>query len=247
VGSTEELSEAAAADVVASALALARAFSAGATMWCVAPQWPAHGRHVAVEFVHPVVVGTRALPAVCVDDPDLEAALRSVVRPGDVVTAVADAECAEVAPLLRRAAAWGLGTVWIGSGARPPAGAADHVLWVDDDDGLAPYDGRVTLRYHVLWEMTHVCFEHPGLLVERATECGDEGCITCSDEGVLGEIVTVGGGTEARVRTAKGVEVIDVALVGDVGPGDLVLVHAGTALLVVDRDEPPVGRPEASS
>ena len=51
-------------DLAAAALALARRFAAGATMWCVSPHWPSHGRHVAVEFVHPVIVGKRALPAV---------------------------------------------------------------------------------------------------------------------------------------------------------------------------------------
>ena len=57
--------------LAAAALALARRFAAGATMWCVAPQWPSHGRHVAVEFVHPVIVGKRALPAVSSRGPDL--------------------------------------------------------------------------------------------------------------------------------------------------------------------------------
>ena len=45
------------ADLAAAALALARRFAAGATLWCVAPAWPSHARHVAVEFVHPVIVG----------------------------------------------------------------------------------------------------------------------------------------------------------------------------------------------
>ena len=58
-------------------LALARRFAAGATMWCLAPAWPEHARHVAVEFVHPVIVGKRALPAVSVVDPDPVAALRA--------------------------------------------------------------------------------------------------------------------------------------------------------------------------
>ena len=54
-------------DLARAALALARRFAAGATMWCLAPAWPEHARHVAVEFVHPVIVGKRALPAVSVD------------------------------------------------------------------------------------------------------------------------------------------------------------------------------------
>ena len=58
-------------DLAGAALSLARRFAAGATMWCVAPEWPAHGRHVAVEFVHPVIVGKRALPAVNVAKPNI--------------------------------------------------------------------------------------------------------------------------------------------------------------------------------
>ncbi len=61
---------AAAEDLAAAARALARRFAAGATMWCVAPEWPSHARHVAVEFVHPVIVGKRALPAVSIDAGD---------------------------------------------------------------------------------------------------------------------------------------------------------------------------------
>ena len=57
-------------DLAAAALSLARYFATGATMWCVSVPWPAHGRHVAVEFVHPVIVGKRALPAVHVEAGD---------------------------------------------------------------------------------------------------------------------------------------------------------------------------------
>jgi len=62
-----------AADLASTALATARRFHAGATMWCVAPRWEPHAQHVAVEFVHPVIVGKRALPAVALTGPDLVA------------------------------------------------------------------------------------------------------------------------------------------------------------------------------
>ena len=45
----------------------------------------------------------------------------------------------------------------------------------------------------------------------------------------------------ALVRTAKGEEDVDVTLVGDVWPGDLVLVHAGAAITRLD-DLPGVPR-----
>src|SRR5690348_9894418 len=73
------------------ALLLARALHVGATLWCLAPSWPHHARHLAVEFVHPVVVGARALPAVAVVDDDSVATLRALARPDDVVVAIGDA------------------------------------------------------------------------------------------------------------------------------------------------------------
>ena len=91
-------------DLATTALALARRFRGGGTLWCVSPAWPWHARHVAVEFVHPVVVGTRALPAVSAEGPDVVAALRVGARPGDMVLALGpagDATVADVRRLLR--------------------------------------------------------------------------------------------------------------------------------------------------
>ena len=58
-------------------------------MWCLAPSWQPHAQHIAVEFVHPVIVGKRALPAVALTDPDLVDVVRVSVRSGDIVIAVA--------------------------------------------------------------------------------------------------------------------------------------------------------------
>jgi hypothetical protein len=223
-------------DLARAALALARRFAAGATMWCLAPAWPEHARHVAVEFVHPVIMGKRALPAVSVVDPDPVAALRATVRAGDVLVAISTADDPVVQSAMRRAGAWGAMTLWIGPGRRPPAGAADHVLWIDDTAGRAAHDGRLVLLYHVLWELSHVCFEHPGLLapVEDACQLGTA-CVTCSDEGLLAEVLTVPDATAASVRTADGETVVDTTIVGPVHPGDLVLVHAGSAIALLEE------------
>jgi hypothetical protein len=219
-------------DLAAASLALARRFAAGATMWCVAPQWEPHAHHVAVEFVHPVIVGKRALPALALTSPDVVAQARVSVRPGDVLIAVARAGDPAVGDLMRRAPAWGASSVWIGSGERPPNGVADHVLWIDDTDPLAPATGRFVLMYHLLWELTHVCFEHPGLLRPQPEQCTDDVCVTCSDEGRPAEVILPPEGPfgTALVRTAGGEERIDTTLVGAVVPGDLVLIHAGSAL-----------------
>lgn len=217
-------------DLAAAALWLARSFAQGGTLWCVAPTWPQHASHVAVEFVHPVVVGARALPAVAVSADDVVASLRTNAGAGDVLLITAPSADLVAADLARRAAAWGAGVVWLGCGPSPAAGAADHVLWLPDEPD-APYDGRLVLLYHLLWELTHVCFEHPGLLTSTA-DCTGPVCVTCADEGRLGEVADVDGLT-ARVRTANGVEDVDLSLVGELRPGDLLLVHAGSAIVRV--------------
>jgi hydrogenase maturation factor len=219
------------------AFALARRCSAGATMWCVAPEWREHARHVAVEFVHPVIIGKPALPAVSVDAPDLVSSLRTLVAPADVVIAIGAATDRVVRDIMRRAVAWGAMSIWIGAGERPERGAADHVLWVDDDASSAAHDGRLVLQYHVLWELAHVCLEHAGLLAAPTEVCDPvEGvCVTCSDEGRLAEVLTVDG-TTASVRTPSGSEIVDTTIVPAVRPGDLLLIHAGTAIALLDDE-----------
>lgn len=230
--------DAGAATLARAALDLARRFAAGATMWCVSPPSPEHARHVAVEFVHPVVMGTRALPAVSVDA-SATAGLRLVSRPGDVLVAVgpatgtppAGAGSAPLADLATRARVWGLTTVWIGAGPPPPPSAADHVVFVDRPFPVARHDGSLVLCYHLLWELTHVCFEHPGLLApDRGPSPGDGAhCVTCADEGRPAEVVHAGA-RDATVRSAAGLETVDASLVAPVRDGDLLLVHAGAAL-----------------
>jgi hypothetical protein len=220
------------ADLASAALDLARKFHDGATLWVISPQWEPHAHHVAVEFVHPVIMGKPALPSVALVDPDPVAQARVASRPGDLLLAVASADEPAVVEAMRRAQAWGVLTLWLGSGPRPQAGAANHILWIDSDDPMVPATGAFVLMYHLLWELTHVCFEHPGLLKPPADQCADEGCVTCSDEGRLGEVVL--GPTDdfgrTLVRTAKGEEWVDVSTVGEVLPNDLILIHAGAAI-----------------
>lgn len=215
-------------DVAAAALLLARRLHAGGTLWAAAPRWPHHAQHVAVEFVHPVVVGKPALPAVALPGHDAVAAARANVCAGDVVVAIGRADDGELQALAARAPAWGAAVVWVGAGPRPAPGVADAVLWVDDGDTTAAFDGRFILVYHLLWELAHVCLEHAGVLEPTPAYDGPV-CVTCSDEGRLGEVVSVRGPI-ARVRTATGVEDVDLALVGAAAPHDLLVVHAGMAI-----------------
>jgi len=227
----------AAQDLAAASLAMARRFAAGGTLWCVAPRWPFHAQHVAVEFVHPVIVGKRALPAVMVPDGDLLENLRPLARAGDMLLFVSRPDEPSLSSMRQRARAWGLLTLWIGAGPRPEPGAADYVLWVDDDEVVSSHAGRFVLLYHLLWELTHVCFEHPGLLKQGPAECIEEVCTTCSDEGRLGEIVSLLDHGQARVRTPAGLEAVDTTLIEAPRPGDLVLIHAGAAVTLLEGSD----------
>jgi len=204
-------------------------------MWCIAPEWPEHGRHVAVEFVHPVIMGKRALPSLSIEGVNAVARLRASVRPGDIVLAVASASEATVLDAMQRTPAWGATSIWIGHGARPAARSADHLLWSAEASELGRHDGSMVFAYHVLWELVHVCFEHPGLLDDAvACDDGEGACITCSDEARLAEVVSIVAPSLASVRTARGVEEIDTTLVDPVDPGDLVLIHGGVAITHVE-------------
>ncbi|MGD0320361.1 MAG: hydrogenase assembly protein HupF [Acidimicrobiales bacterium] len=237
-------------DLAMASLAMARRFAEGATLWCVAPAWPEHAHHVAGDFAHRVISGQKPLPAVAVVDTDPVGRLRQLVHSGDLLLALSAADEGEVAAVMRRAPAWGLATIWVGSGVRPEPGAADHVLWVDAvPDVVDPIHdvmadtGELVLLCRHLREATHVYLERPGLIesADPAACTNDELCVTCFDEGRLGEIVLAGaahaagkGNRSAVVRTPRGLEEIDTNLVGALTAGDLVIIHAGAAIGVVE-------------
>jgi hydrogenase maturation factor len=225
-------------DLAAAALSLARCFAAGATMWCVSTQWPAHGRHVAVEFVHPVIVGKRALPAVDVEAGDVADSVRLLARPGDVLLAVSTATDARTVDLLRRSEAWGLTRIWMATGPHRPVACAEHVVWMEAaEPGVAARSGDLVLLYHLLWELTHVVFEHPGLLTGEPP-CADAVCITCSDTGEIAEVRSVDGADIAEVLVRGVLESVDVSLVDPVARGDLLVVHAGVAITALTEPLP---------
>jgi hydrogenase maturation factor len=68
--------------------------------------------------------------------------------------------------------------------------------------------------------------------------CADEHCITCGDQGLPLRIVALEGDGLARcsddAAPSEPDTTVDVQLVGEVAPGDLVLVHAGVALVRLD-------------
>ena len=135
-------------------------------------------QHVAVEFMHPVIVGKRALPAVALtsDVATLTAVglaeafahqIRFLAEPADVALALSvDGDCPNVLRGLAQARAMGMLTVALvgGDGGRIVAErAADHVLVARSGDPRVVKEVHVT-AYHVLWELVHVFFEQPGVL-----------------------------------------------------------------------------------
>ncbi|MFD0900290.1 D-sedoheptulose-7-phosphate isomerase [Actinomadura sediminis] len=160
--------------------AMAVRFHAGGRLIAFGNGGPcADAQHVAVEFVHPVVVGKRALPAFALTgdvstltaiaaaegfDEVFAAQLRSLARPDDIALGLsADGGCANVRRGLEAAAGMGLLTVALTGGSGDAGRSADHVLRARTDDPLVAKEVHVTV-YHVLWELVHVFFEHPGTL-----------------------------------------------------------------------------------
>jgi D-sedoheptulose 7-phosphate isomerase len=110
-------------------------------------------QHVAVEFVHPVIVGKRALPAL-----DLSLSPRewvaALAEPTDMVMGFGPpAGDPEVDAVLREARARGAMTFAL------PGGPADYALASPSPDPFI-HQEIVEILYHTLWETVHVFFEH---------------------------------------------------------------------------------------
>jgi D-sedoheptulose 7-phosphate isomerase len=127
------------------------------------PQARSDVRHVTVEFVHPVIVGKRALPALGIvgDAAGVCAELDLAAEPDDIVIAFGDpddgVELARGVDLARRR-----GCLTI---AFAPLGADEEYVPASADP-FVRQELAETL-YHVVWELVHVFFEHRGLLEGR--------------------------------------------------------------------------------
>jgi D-sedoheptulose 7-phosphate isomerase len=128
------------------------------------PSARSDARHVAVEFVHPVIVGKRALPAIGLagEGGALPAQMELLAGPHDIAIAFGAAdEPADTARVVQVARDRGCLTISFA-----PAGAD----WEFAPPTTDPYIAQelVETLYHVLWELVHVFFEHRGLLKGRA-------------------------------------------------------------------------------
>jgi D-sedoheptulose 7-phosphate isomerase len=140
--------------------------------------WASDAQHVAVEFVHPVIVGKRALPALALtNDSSLLTGmngnglnfahqLRLLARPQDISMGFFDSRPGRdgnIIEALTEAQALGLLTLGLTNGPIDYP-ILDFCFAVDSDDQMVVQEIHETL-YHILWELVHIYFEHKGMLI----------------------------------------------------------------------------------
>lgn len=121
--------------------------------------------HVSVEFVHPVLVGKRALPALALEEP-FARRVGLVGGSEDIAMGIAAGDGGEAAAAaLARAREAGLLTLALAGREDASLASADvdHRFVVPDGDPLVVQETLETC-YHVLWELVHVFFDHEELL-----------------------------------------------------------------------------------
>ena len=110
-------------------------------------------QHVSVEFVHPVIVGKRALPAL-----DLSMAfqpwLDAILRPEDIVMGFGPPE-GDPAVLAALASARSRNAMTFAL----PGSSASYALEAVTQDPFI-HQEIIEIFYHTLWETVHVFFEH---------------------------------------------------------------------------------------
>jgi D-sedoheptulose 7-phosphate isomerase len=162
--------------------AMARRFHQGGRLLAFGNgAWATDAQHVSVEFVHPVIVGKRALPALALTndsatlsglmaggdrDMPFVRQLKVLARPQDIAMGFSpDGSCTNVVAALKVARQMGLLTLGLtgGDGGLLKRTELDFCFIVQTNDPLVIQETHETL-YHILWELVHIFFEHEGLL-----------------------------------------------------------------------------------
>jgi D-sedoheptulose 7-phosphate isomerase len=162
--------------------AMARRFHQGGRLLAFGNgAWATDAQHVSVEFVHPVIVGKRALPALALTNDSATLSgllatgdrempfvrqLKVLARPQDIALGFSpDGSCTNVVAALKVARQMGLLTLGLagGDGGLLKRTELDFCFVVQTDDPLVIQETHETL-YHILWELVHIFFEHEGLL-----------------------------------------------------------------------------------
>ena len=154
-----------AAQIAETCLAMARRFEQGGRLFVFGEGAQASdAAHVAVEFVHPVLVGKRALPAIALPGEAvlLLPRLQQMAAPPDIAMAITvDGESGGALAGLAHARATGLLTIGLAGGTGGTMrgdGLADWIFVVEAQDPLVIQETHETL-YHVLWELVHLFFD----------------------------------------------------------------------------------------
>jgi len=126
-------------------------------------------QHVSVEFIHPVIVGKRALPAIALTSDvasvtardrigGFHSMLATLAREEDIVLGLlGDADQRDIVDALEVAKKRGLLTISIGPG-QSNAGR-EHSYRIPTNDPFVAQEVSETL-YHVFWELVHLFLEH---------------------------------------------------------------------------------------
>jgi D-sedoheptulose 7-phosphate isomerase len=116
-------------------------------------------QHVSVEFVHPVIVGKRALPAIGIagEGGPLPEQVGLLAEADDIAIGFGAEEIAAATAVARERGCLTVGFAPLG---------ADWEFDPPSDDPSIRQELVETL-YHVLWELVHVFFDHRGLLEGR--------------------------------------------------------------------------------
>jgi len=187
---------------------MAAQFARGGTLLVMGegPQ-ASDAQHVAVEFVHPVIVGKRALPAVSVP-------ADAGVSSADIVLALCvNTVEPRTAAALDVARAQGALTVVVRSTGGPRESMAEGDFRVPDDDALVIQEVSETL-YHVLWELVHVFIDAaaaPSVSFLTATPRAAADLIAEVQESTLAKAREICG-LRARVETIDGARIVEAGL-----------------------------------
>jgi D-sedoheptulose 7-phosphate isomerase len=173
-------------EILAAALALARAFHRGGKLLvCGNGGSATDAQHVAVEFMHPITVGRRALPAICLsNDTAMVTAVANDVgiahvfsrqiialgRAGDVLLGISTSGNSEnITAAFETARRTKLATIGFagGDGGRmaeqKARGEIDFCLTVSCSSIHRIQESHVAL-YHILWDLVHAMLQERSLV-----------------------------------------------------------------------------------
>jgi len=179
-------------EILAASLALARRFHRGRKLLvCGNGGSATDAQHVAVEFMHPITVGRKALPAICLNNDmamvtavanDVSFAdvfvrqLIALANEGDALIAISTSGNSDnLLQAFRTARKMNLLTIGFAGddGGKMKeihdAALLDFCFIVPTSSIHRIQESHVAL-YHIIWDMVHTFLEHPAVLEEVATD-----------------------------------------------------------------------------